>query len=167
MKLDNISLHFINIATHFKARLNSRTSDHLSIALYLKYIHIRFLFSVAREVCVGENYRISCQTDEVIVMTSAEYGHMTEGRCITETDPRYAGCSNDVLPVLDKDCSGRRECNFQLLGSEVKHLSVDCPTFIAKYSNLEHTCVKGNLTHFLFILLLLFYYQANIFSIMP
>ena len=81
-------------------------------------------------------------------MTSAEYGHMTEGRCIKEIDPRFAGCSDDVLPVLDQDCSGRRECSFQLLSNEVENLSVDCPTFTKKYFNLEHTCIKDNLTNF-------------------
>ena len=98
--------------------------------------------SVTTEVCIAENYRIACSSDEVIMMTSAEYGHMTVGRCIAEED-QYLGCSNDVLPVLDKWCSGLRECSFAIPHEEVEKLNKNCLKFLIKYLQLKHTCIKG------------------------
>ena len=82
------------------------------------------------------------------MVTSAEYGHMTVGRCITEADPRYLGCSNDVLPVLDGRCSGRRDCSFNIPDNEIESFSLDCPKFTMKYLNLEHMCIQGIHWHF-------------------
>lgn len=76
-------------------------------------------------------------------MTSADYGHMTGGRCITEESPKYRGCSNDVLPLFDKWCSGKRECRFETPNDELEKLNVNCPAFIMKFLKLHHSCVKG------------------------
>lgn len=62
---------------------------------------------------------------DVILMRSATYGRMRIGHCITaeevagqgpiaEEDPRYLGCSIDVLNVLDRRCSGRKECSIRV-----------------------------------------------------
>ena len=53
-------------------------------------------------------------------MTSAVYGRMRIGRClanegrdmleIIRSDPRYLGCSVDVLKIMDRKCSGKQQC---------------------------------------------------------
>ena len=96
-----------------------------------------------KDVCYGQQSRLSCDRDTVIVMTSAEYGHMSGGSCIVDEDPRYRGCSSDVLPLFDKWCSGRQECTFDTPNEELESLNVNCPTFIMKYLRLEHTCTLG------------------------
>ena len=79
----------------------------------------------------------------MILMTSAQYGHMTGGQCIEEEDPRYRGCSNDVLPLFDKWCSGKQECRFDTSDKVLERLNVNCPRFIRTFTKLEHTCIKG------------------------
>ncbi|KAK2161069.1 hypothetical protein LSH36_122g09066 [Paralvinella palmiformis] len=98
--------------------------------------------SEAKDICYGKEADISCPINEVIMMTSADYGHMTGGRCITEESPKYRGCSNDVLPLFDKWCSGKRECRFETPNDELEKLNVNCPAFIMKFLKLHHSCVK-------------------------
>ena len=78
------------------------------------------------------------------MMKSAEYGHISGGKCIVEEDPRYIGCSNDVILLFDKWCSGKRECNFDTPNDELEALNVNCPKFLLKYLKLEHDCIDGN-----------------------
>ena len=70
---------------------------------------------------------MKCLKNEVIVMTSAVYGRMRIGRCLENEgqqlltalghDPKYLGCSADVLLLMDKKCSGRNQCE---RGSDVR-----------------------------------------------
>ena len=76
------------------------------------------------------------------MMTSAQYGHMTVGRCITEED-QYLGCSNDALPVIDRWCSGRRECSFEVPNDDLENLNKNCLTFLKIYLELRYNCIKG------------------------
>ena len=83
------------------------------------------------------------------MMTSAEYGHMEGGRCIEEIASKYRGCSNDVLPLFDKWCSGKQECNIDSMDNELKNMNVNCPKFIIKFTRLQYSCVKGKLMNFI------------------
>ena len=76
-------------------------------------------------------------------MTSAEYGHISVGKCISEEDPRYIGCSNDVLPLFDKWCSGKRECTFGTPNEDIDRMNNNCPNFLLKYLSLHHDCIEG------------------------
>ncbi|KAK2161058.1 hypothetical protein LSH36_122g09058 [Paralvinella palmiformis] len=100
--------------------------------------------SKGKDVCFGERASLSCDRSQVILMTSAEYGHMTGGQCIKEESPRYRGCSNDVLPLFDKWCSGKRECKFDTSNKALERLNVNCPSFIRTFTKLEHSCIKVN-----------------------
>ena len=96
-----------------------------------------------KDICFGEESRLSCSRDEVIMMTSAGYGHMDGGHCIGEVDPRYRGCVDDVLPLFDRWCSGKQECNFDTGVSDLKDTNINCPKFIMKFTRVHHSCIKG------------------------
>ena len=102
------------------------------------------LISVAgKDVCFGDESRVACGREEVIMMTSAEFGHMDGGLCIDEVDPRYRGCSDDVLPLFDKWCSGKQECYFDTRNDELKNIHNNCPKFTVRFARIQHTCIKG------------------------
>ena len=101
------------------------------------------------EVCNGEDKTIRCKRDEIIMMTSAEYGRSEVGRCITEEDD-FMGCTNDVLPLLDRWCSGRRECAFDVPGAELENLNKECLKILIKYLKLDYTCLKGSVLRIIF-----------------
>ena len=86
------------------------------------------------------------------MMTSAEYGHMEKGRCIDIVDPRYRGCSDDVLPIFDKWCSGKHECTFNTVDDELKNIYINCPKFIVRYAKIQYTCIKGNASRYTIIM---------------
>ena len=101
------------------------------------------IFAATIEVCIGENRTIRCHRDEIIMMTSAEYGRKEVGRCIPEVDD-FIGCTNDVLPLLDRWCSGRRECAFGIPDAEIESFNKECLKILIKYLKVEYTCLKGN-----------------------
>ena len=95
------------------------------------------------EVCNAEDHRVSCAREQIIVVTSAEFGRMSVGRCITEADD-FMGCSNDVLPLLDRWCSGRQECNFEVTNNELDAANQNCMKILIKYLTFEYECISGN-----------------------
>ena len=97
----------------------------------------------SQEVCYGDQSMISCDSNEVILMTSAEYGHMAVGRCVKQEDPRYLGCKSGVMPLFDTWCSGKRECNFDTRDEELERLNINCPQFTLKYIQLQYDCIEG------------------------
>ena len=109
----------------------------------VSYLVVGCLIPELAEVCTGEDHRVSCGRDEIIVMTSAEFGRMSVGRCITEADD-FLGCSNDVLPLLDRWCSGRQECNFRVTNDELDAANKNCLKILIKYLRSEYDCIEGN-----------------------
>ena len=99
-------------------------------------------FSEVAEVCIGEDSRISCSNNDVIVMTSAEYGHMSLGRCLVKED-QYLGCSNDVMSTFDRWCSGRKTCDFGIPNDELEEMNNNCLHFLTKYLKLDYACLSG------------------------
>ena len=93
-------------------------------------------------MCNAENAKISCARDEIMFVTSAEYGRMSVGRCITEED-EFMGCSNDVLPLLDRWCSGRQDCDIYVPQDELDTANKHCRKILIKYLKLEYSCVNG------------------------
>ena len=106
------------------------------------------LISEVTEVCTNEDFTLSCKRNEIIVMTSAKFGRMSVGRCITEADD-FLGCSNDVLPLLDRWCSGRQECDFRVSNDELDSANKNCLKILIKYLRSEHECIEGNHLHVL------------------
>ena len=104
------------------------------------------------EYCQLETMRARCRwKSEVIVMTSARWGRMKIGRCIDvhqniltllSDDPMFLGCSEDVIGLADKKCSGRSQCDIRIPDKDLDKVT---PCYPDQKSFLEasYTCVKG------------------------
>ena len=75
-------------------------------------------------------------------MTSAHYGRMKLGRCLSRD--YYVGCSANVLPQLDEKCSGKRTCNLEIPDTDLHKLQ-PCPKDLLAYLQASYKCIKGNL----------------------
>ena len=119
------------------------------IRTYLK-IHIEhiiiffFLLTEVIDFCAYEVLSIACPTQEVIVVTSASFGRMEQGRCIRENE--FIGCENDVLFLADRWCSGRNRCDVELAVEELEAANDNCRSYLKMYTSVEYTCLKGKLT---------------------
>ena len=103
------------------------------------------------EYCSFENFHPICSPTEVIVMTSAIYGRMNEGRClqleidkklIAKHDVKYFGCSADVLEFMDGKCSGKMECSVGVYDQRLEQRS-PCYKELNKYLETSYACVSG------------------------
>lgn len=74
-----------------------------------------------------------------MIMTEAYYGRMERGRCV-KTSFGFLGCQTNVLPELDKECSGRNECQFAVTTLHGDH---DCPNDLTAYLGASYSCVRG------------------------
>ena len=93
-------------------------------------------------MCIGDDTRIQCQRDQIITVNKADYGRMEIGECITKVND-FMGCTNDVLPLLDRWCSGRRECTVSVPHNELENMNQDCLEVLIKYLKIEYTCMNG------------------------
>ena len=101
-----------------------------------------------KEYCAYENFHPNCSRNEVIVMSSAIYGRMNAGRCLqlgmaVKQDPKYFGCSANVLGFMDGKCSGRSECNVRVNDQELLRQESYCYEDLMKYLETDYTCVSG------------------------
>jgi len=94
------------------------------------------------EYCLSESFNATCPgANEVIVMTTAEYGRMRSGRCV-QMKYGQPGCRADVLARLDAHCSGRPACTFpvtQLLQADAS----PCDDELKSYLYASYLCVTG------------------------
>ena len=94
------------------------------------------------EYCQWEKFNASCPgTNDVILMLSGHYGRMRFGRCMRE-DHGSVGCSADVLSYLDRQCSGRRQCQLPVPDA-VLHAMHRCPKEIMSYLEASYVCITG------------------------
>ena len=105
------------------------------------------------EYCSYESFHPACSISETIVMTSAVYGRMKEGRCLqldmentAKQDTKYIGCSADVLEFMDGKCSGRMECNVGVYDQQLRQKS-SCYRELDKYLEASYACVSGEYSH--------------------
>ena len=75
-------------------------------------------------------------------MTSAEFGRMEVGKCIKKED-EFLGCTNDVLPLLDRWCSGRQDCSVRVSNDDLEAANVNCLDILKQYLKVEYTCLTG------------------------
>ena len=94
-----------------------------------------------REYCDTDSFQAECPANHVIVMTSARFGRMASGRCIGD-ELGNMGCSSDALPMLDRLCSGRRVCQFEVF-KLVERVPTNCHKELAKYLNADYICTRG------------------------
>ena len=104
------------------------------------------------EFCQHETMKARCRwKSEVIVMMSARWGRMKTGRCLNihpnflaihGQDPLFLGCSEDVISIADRKCSGRSECEIRISGPELDSVT-PCYPDQKSYLEASYTCVKG------------------------
>ena len=97
---------------------------------------------VLAEYCEREYFDADCSAgdgDRVIVVRSAVFGRMTDGRCVRR-EYGSIGCRADVLATVDRLCSGRRRCRFHV---STLHSARPCPTELVAYLEASFDCVKG------------------------
>ena len=81
-------------------------------------------------------------------MKHAVHGRMKEGRCLeldmaAKQDPKYFGCSADVLEFMDGRCSGKPECKVPLNDQELLRQNSSCYKDLMKYLQSSYACVSG------------------------
>ncbi len=94
-----------------------------------------------RDVCQYEYFSAACGEGHVVVMESAIYGRMRQGRCI-KVDYGHIGCFSDVLAFMHSRCSGQRDCEFKPYDTELRQLA-ECPTDLSNYLEASFTCTRG------------------------
>lgn len=94
----------------------------------------------AREVCRWEALNATCPADGVVVMRTALYGRMREGRCL---ETNYSiGCWKDVLLWVDELCSGRRQCKIDVPNRQLHEIQ-PCAKDLQTYLEATFECVRG------------------------
>jgi len=104
-------------------------------------MHKTFLIPDVFDVCPFETLEIECSENEVIVVESAYFGRMQQGRCIREN--KFIGCRNDVIYLADKWCSGRPRCEIVISINDLEAANKNCESFLKMYLSVEYHCVKG------------------------
>jgi len=102
------------------------------------------------EYCNGEVFEPRCHGNDVIMMLSARYGRMKIGRCVKREpgfepmlqDPRYLGCSADVLHTLSASCSGKSECTLRVNDQTFNNVK-PCYDNLKMYLAVAYICVNG------------------------
>jgi len=103
------------------------------------------------QYCYFEMFQAKCAVrDEVVVMEAASYGRQETGRCLPPDsvieslrhDPRYFGCSTNVLRLADHKCSGRRRCDIAIPDSDFERIT-PCYKDSRKYLEAKYDCVRG------------------------
>jgi Galactose binding lectin domain len=96
---------------------------------------------MTQESCQADMFTATCEDGHVIIMQSALYGRMKQGRCV-KGDYGHLGCSRNALPYMEAECSGRRECRFRVFDSPLRDQS-PCPEDMASYLESSYTCLNG------------------------
>lgn len=104
------------------------------------------------EYCIGEDFQPRCTGNDVIVTLSARYGRMKVGRCVEVEpglelmleEPRYLGCSSDVLDVVSRHCTGRSECQLRVSDQTFDNVN-SCYASLKMYLEVAYMCVSGEL----------------------
>jgi hypothetical protein len=99
------------------------------------------LYTSTADVCPGQDLRLECVREEVIVMETATFGRMEQGKCIKEN--AFIGCTNNVLYLADRWCSGRRKCEANVPNDELVLANNQCETYLQKYLSVNYHCLKG------------------------
>jgi len=103
------------------------------------------------QYCDFETFKARCAArHEVIVMKEASYGRQETGRCLpTDSviesfrhDPRYFGCSANVLHLADRKCSGLSRCDIAIPDPDFERIT-PCYKDSRKYLEAKYDCVRG------------------------
>ena len=78
-------------------------------------------------------------------MLSAEYGHISVGKCVKADILGVLGCKADVIGIFERRCSGKQSCEMDVQDEQLRDTS-PCQTGIVVYLEATYACVKGKLT---------------------
>jgi len=104
-----------------------------------------------RDFCQSETFRPRCLPGEAVIVTKAVYGRMSHGsRCLQHEeelpalrdDPKYMGCFEDVLQLVNARCSGQSDCEIRMPDPEMEQ-SNPCYKNMFKYLEVEYRCITG------------------------
>ena len=93
-------------------------------------------------MCIGYEFRATCGPDEVITMETADLGRMEPNKCIPD-DMGDFGCTNDIMFLTDRWCSGRKQCEFTSPNRDIMDANTDCRHGLAVYLRASYSCTKG------------------------
>ena len=105
------------------------------------------------DYCLNEWFNATCDRlpGHVILMTSARFGRMTSGRCISGDfnvgcvkdvlEGQGHFCVKDVLRQLDGACSGRTSCDVSVRSLVELH---PCQQDFVSYLEASYDCVEGS-----------------------
>ncbi|KAK2143451.1 hypothetical protein LSH36_839g03012 [Paralvinella palmiformis] len=129
--------------TSLCCRRQERLSRHLVTVFLIMILagNLNVALTETVEICNGEESRLSCRQNEIIIMTSAEYGRMEVGRCIPKEND-FMGCTNDILQLLDGWCSGHRECNIKVPTIDLEKENTDCLEVLKLYLKATYSCMR-------------------------
>ena len=99
-----------------------------------------YYVSGPRDYCQFDIFNATCPDTAVILMKSARYGRMKVGRCV-QGNYGFIGCAKDVLPYMDRLCSGRQNCQLDIPALEGS--DAPCPTDFKSYLEASYKCVDG------------------------
>ena len=120
----------------------------MCVIILLLYVSLFFLSSPDpvqdKSVCMGELSKADCVPGFSIITSSALYGRMALGRCLS-AEFGFLGCTNDVLFLADRWCSGRRSCQFFIPNKDLDQANGRCSPDLRAYMQMSYYCVPGEL----------------------
>jgi hypothetical protein len=96
--------------------------------------------SILGEFCLGETFHATCPSDQVIVITQAQYGRPTLGRCVKENFG-IMGCVADVGQYMEMQCGGRSTCDVTVADISLQDWQ-QCPDNVTSFLVVAYQCVK-------------------------
>ena len=146
----NICIHSRTYQVNLLISITLRQCSFLSVCFHKSlwvgindHLLIQFdILSESLQYCQFDTFTATCARDEVIVMEKALYGRIAIGKCV-KSDFGFLGCYTDVLPLVDKLCSGRRTCKQQVVDPTFVGQDKPCNNEFKNYLEAQYTCVKG------------------------
>jgi len=90
------------------------------------------------DYCLNESFNASCDPGHVILVTSARFGRMRPGRCIS--GDFNVGCVKDVKRLLDSACALRISCDVSIRSFVDLH---PCQRDFVSYLEASYECIRG------------------------
>ena len=112
---------------------------------FKRQLYKQLLFVEVHSIyCDTELFHPVCEEGSVIVMSQARYGRMELSRCV-EIDMGFLGCERNVLDIVDKKCSGRRECQIRVPDPELENTK-PCLKELKTYLDATYSCIPRKLS---------------------
>ena len=100
------------------------------------------------EYCSLEVFRPHCWKNEVVLMEDAYYGRRRTGKCISAKEasrlpgPDYFGCYANVLHIVSRKCSGKKECEIGIPDTDLEQ-TMPCLEGLKMFLEVRYSCVEG------------------------